>query len=269
LARNGYDLMVRDIDDEAIAELVEAGAHRAESGRALAEACDVVITCLPSPKVSAAVLEEPDGVIEGLGPGKVWLEMSTTEQADVQRLGALVEAAGAKALDSPVSGGCYKALTGNIAIFAGGDRDAFETVLPLLAVMGRDIVHTGPLGSASVLKVITNYLAGVQLVSTGEAFMVAKKAGIDLGVAYDAIRVSSGNSFVHETEGQLILNGSYNINFTMDHELKDVTLFDQLAKQPGRALSSSDSRMTAAPTFGPQASQMSSRIFNRNHSAPR
>ena len=97
--------------------------------------------------------------------------------------------------------------------------------------MGRQIIHTGPLGSASVLKVITNYLAGVQLISTGEAFMVAKKSGIDLGTAYEAIRISSGNSFVHETEGQLILNGSYNINFTMDHEVKDLSLFDQLGKK--------------------------------------
>jgi 3-hydroxyisobutyrate dehydrogenase len=199
----------------------------------MAEACDVVITCLPSPQVSAQVMEQPDGVLAGLAAGKIWLEMSTTQAAEVERLGALVEAKGAMALDSPVSGGCHRATTGNIAILAGGPRAAFEKVLPLLAAMGRRIVHTGPLGSASVLKVITNYLAGVQLISTGEAFMVAKKAGIDLGVAYEAIRVSSGNSFVHETEGQVILNGSYNINFTMDHEVKDLTLFDELGKGLG------------------------------------
>jgi len=233
LLRNGYDLQVRDVDRAAAESLIERGASWAECGRDLAEACDVVITCLPSPRVSAQVMEEPGGVLEGLAPDKVWLEMSTTEAADVQRLGALVEATGATPLDTPVSGGCHRATTGNIAIFAGGRREAFEKVLPLLSAMGRQIVHTGPLGSASVLKVITNYLAGVQLISTGEAFMVAKKAGIDLAVAYDAIRVSSGNSFVHETEGQVILNGSYNINFTKDHEVKDLTLFDELGKSLG------------------------------------
>ncbi|MGI9406550.1 MAG: NAD(P)-dependent oxidoreductase, partial [Hyphomicrobiaceae bacterium] len=191
---------------------------------------DVVITCLPSPDISALVMEADDGVIAGLSDGKVWLEMSTTDADEVKRLGALVEAKGAFPLDSPVSGGCHRAATGNIAIFAGGDRGAFETVLPLLTVMGRQILHTGALGTASVMKVVTNYLAGVQLVSTGEAFMVARKAGVDLAVAYEAIRISSGNSFVHETEGQLILNGSYNINFTMDHEVKDVSLFDQLGQ---------------------------------------
>lgn len=230
LLRNGYALQVRDLNRAAAEPLIEHGASWATSGRVLAEACEVVVTCLPSPKVSAQVMEEPDGVLEGLGPGKVWLEMSTTEAADVKRLGALVAATGATPLDTPVSGGCHRAATGNIAIFAGGERKAFETALPLLSAMGRQIVHTGPLGSASVLKVITNYLAGVQLISTGEAFMVAKKAGIDLAVAYEAIRVSSGNSFVHETEGQVILNGSYNINFTMDHEVKDLTLFDELGK---------------------------------------
>ncbi len=257
LVRNGFDVIVRDLDRDAAAPLLEAGASWADSGRELAERSDVVITCLPSPTVSAAVLEESGGVLEGLGPGKVWLEMSTTEAADVQRLGALVEATGAKALDSPVSGGCHRATTGNIAIFTGGDRDAFERVLPLLTTMGRQIVHTGGLGSASVLKVITNYLAGVQLVSTGEAFMVAKKAGIDLGVAYDAIRVSSGNSFVHETEGQLILNGSYNINFTMDHELKDVSLFDQLGQEYGVPLELSPVVVAAVSDglerYGPRA----------------
>ncbi|MGI9318168.1 MAG: NAD(P)-dependent oxidoreductase, partial [bacterium] len=145
--------------------------------------------------------------------------------------GKLVTARGAIPIDCPVSGGCHRAATGNIAIFAGGERGAFERVLPLLTVVGRNVLHTGPLGTASIMKVATNYLAGVQLISTGEAFMVAKKAGVDLNVAYEAIRISSGNSFVHETEGQLILNGSYNINFTMDHEVKDLTLFDDLGRK--------------------------------------
>lgn len=233
LLRNGHALTVRDTDRRAADQLIDRGAAWADSGRELAERCDVVITCLPSPVVSAAVLEEAGGVLEGLSAGKIWMEMSTTEAKDVRRLGELVAAKGARAMDVPVSGGCHRAATGNIAIFAGGTREDFDTVLPLLTTMGRRIVHTGELGSASILKVITNYLAGVQLVSTGEAFMVAKKAGIDLAVAYDAIRVSSGNSFVHETEGQLILNGSYNINFTMDHELKDLTLFDELGQSLG------------------------------------
>ena len=231
LLRNGFDLVVRDVDSNAAQELLAQGAQWGESGQQMAQLCDVIITCLPSPAVSAQVMEDEQGVLAGLGPGKIWLEMSSTDADEIRRLGALVEARGAIPLDCPVSGGCHRAATGNIAIFAGGKREAFDKVLPLLTTVGRNILHTGELGSASILKVATNYLAGVQLISTGEAFMVAKKAGIDLGVAYEAIRISSGNSFVHETEGQLILNGSYDINFTMDHEVKDLTLFDDLGKK--------------------------------------
>jgi len=187
LLRNGYDLSVRDLDKEKALALIDKGAHWGENGQALAEHCDVIITCLPSPVVSAQVMEEPGGVLAGLSRGKIWLEMSSTDADEICRLGDLVDAKGAVAMDCPVSGGCHRAATGNIAIFAGGERAAFEKVLPLLATIGRNILHTGPLGTASIMKVATNYLAGVQLISTGEAFMVAKKAGVDLGVAYEAI----------------------------------------------------------------------------------
>jgi len=231
LIRNGCSLTVRDLDRSQAEALLQMGASWGEDGRTMALASDVIITCLPSPAVSAQVMEEPGGVIEGLSEGKIWLEMSSTDADEIRRLGALVKEKGAIPMDCPVSGGCHRAATGNIAIFAGGERAAFEKVFPLLSTIGADILHTGPLGTASIMKVTTNYLAGVQLVATGEAFMVAKKAGVDLGVAYEAIRISSGNSFVHETEGQVILNGSYNINFTMDHEVKDLALFDELANK--------------------------------------
>ncbi len=160
-------------------------------------------------------------------------EMSTTDEAEVRRLGALVTATGAAAADCPVSGGCHRAATGNIAIFAGCDRPTFERVLPLLTTMGRRILHTGPLGSATVLKVVTNYLASANLVALCEALVTAKAAGMDLNTTYEAIRISSGNSFVHETESQVILNGSRNINFTMDLVVKDMTLFQSVADRAG------------------------------------
>ncbi len=229
LLRHGFDVTVRDIDDGVVAKHVALGATTAGSGRELAERCDVVITCLPSPSISAHVLEEPDGVISGLGPGKIWAEMSTTDATEVRRLGALVEATGAAAIDCPVSGGCHRAATGNISIFGGADRDVFERMLPLLTTMGRRILHTGPLGSASILKVVTYYLATANLVSLAEALVTAKQAGMDLNTTYEAIRISSGNSFVHETESQVILNGSRDISFTMDLVLKDIGLFQAIA----------------------------------------
>ena len=176
-------------------------------------------------------MDAKDGVISGLSENKIWLEMSTTDEAEVKRLGKKVLNKKAIPLDGPVSGGCHRAATGNIAIFVGGERKAFDKILPALTVMGRKVLHTGELGSASVLKIITNYLASVHLVALGEAWTVAKKSNLDLAKAYKGIEVSSGNSFVHETESQVILNGSYNINFTMDLVLKDTGLFDDLAKK--------------------------------------
>jgi 3-hydroxyisobutyrate dehydrogenase len=231
LLRHGVHLAVRDIDPERVAPLAARGARQAASPRELAAAVDVVITCLPSPAVCSAVMEAPDGVLAGLAPGALWLEMSTTDHAEVCRLAARVEERGAAALDCPVSGGCHRAASGNISIFAGGTRAAFERALPVLAILGQRILHTGPLGTASQLKVLTNYLCTVHLAALAEALTVARVAGLDLNTAYEAIRISSGNSFVHETESQVILNGSRDINFTMELVIKDVGLFDALARE--------------------------------------
>lgn len=231
LLRNKFDLTVRDLDKNLTKQFENLGAKVVHSAKELAEQVDLIITCLPSPKICAEVMEGEDGVINGLSENKIWLEMSTTDEAEIKRIGQKVLDKKALPLDGPVSGGCHRAATGNIAIFVGGERDAFENILPALTVMGRKVLHTGELGSATILKVITNYLASVHLVALGEAWTVAKKSNLDLAKAYKGIAVSSGNSFVHETESQVILNGSYNINFTMDLVLKDTGLFDDLAKK--------------------------------------
>lgn len=231
LLRNDIALTVRDLNESAARPLLDQGAEWANSPKEMAQSVDLLITCLPSPAASAAVLEAEDGILSGLSDGKIWAEMSTTDEAEVKRLGALVVDRGAEPIDCPVSGGCHRAATGNISIFAGCQRGTFERAIPVLKAMGRRILHTGPLGSASVLKVLTNYLATANLVSLCEALVTAKLAGMDLDTTYEAIRISSGNSFVHETESQVILNGSRDINFTMDLVIKDVCLFNDVAKR--------------------------------------
>ena len=233
LLRNGIDLTVRDLDRELAQPLLEAGAQWGESPARMMEAAEAVVTCLPSPAASATVLEAEDGLLKTMGPNKIWLEMSTTDDAEVRRLGGKVSALGGEAVDCPVSGGCHRAATGNISIFAGGERSTFERVLPLLSAMGRRILRTGPLGSASILKVVTNYLATANLLSCCEAMVTAKAAGMDLNVAWEAMRISSGNSFVHETESQVILNGSRDIAFTFGLVRKDIGLFQAIADRCG------------------------------------
>ena len=231
LLRNKFDLTVLDIDNKILDQFKKNGAKIAINPEDLTRNVDLIITSLPSPKISAEIMEGENGILKGLSKDKIWLEMSTTDEKEIKRLGNLVLKKGAIPLDGPVSGGCHRAATGNIAIFVGGDRDAFEKILPALIIMGRKILHTGKLGSASILKVITNYLASVHLAALGEAWTVAKKSNLDLKKTYQGIAVSSGNSFVHETESQVILNGSYNINFTMDLVVKDTSLFDDLSKK--------------------------------------
>jgi len=226
LLRNGVDLTIHDLDEARVSDFVTRGATRGNSPADLMENCDIVITCLPSPTISAAVVDQ---MLPHVREGKIWLEMSTTDEAEVKRLGNMVIERGGAAVDCPVSGGCHRADTGNISIFAGCDRATFEALLPVLTIMGRRILHTGDLGSASILKVITNFLATANLVSCAEALTVAKGAGMDLGVAYEAIAISSGTSFVHETESQVILNGSRDISFTMDLVAKDIGLFQKVA----------------------------------------
>jgi len=257
LLRNKFDLTVRDLETKLTNNLKNKGAKVSNSAKELAEQTDLIITCLPSPEICAEVMESDEGVINGLSKNKIWLEMSTTDESEVKRLGKLVMDKKAIPLDGPVSGGCHRAVTGNIAIFVGGERNSFEKILPVLTTMGRKILHTGELGTASVLKVITNYLASVHLAALGEAWTVAKKSKLNLNKTYKGIAVSSGNSFVHETESQVILNGSYNINFTMDLVQKDMNLFNELSKKLNTPLEISpfilDIFKDAQKKYGPRA----------------
>lgn len=230
LLRNGVDVHVYDLNADFVAEKVAAGAKAGTSAAHLMQTCDAVITCLPSPAASAAVVDE---MLPHVTTGKIWMEMSTTDAGEIKRLGARVIEAGGAAVDCPVSGGCHRADTGNISIYAGCDRATFERVLPVLTHMGRRILHVGEIGVASILKVMTNYLATMNLLSLCEALTVMKASGMDLGMTFEAISMSSGTSFVHETESQLILSGSRDVNFTMDLIQKDIGLFQKLADDFG------------------------------------
>jgi 3-hydroxyisobutyrate dehydrogenase len=222
LLRAGFPVTVHDLDRSLADRHLKLGAAWADNPRAVAEASDAVITCLPSPAVSEKVLCGKDGILAGLAKGGTWLEMSTLGRDDVLRLAAVAAERGIATLECPVTGGVHRAAAGEITVLAGGDKALFDRHRPALEAMGGELFHMGPLGSAAIIKVITNMLAFIHLVAAGEALMLAKRGGLDLGQAFHAIKASSGNSFVHETESQLILNGSYDIGFTMDLAVKDL-----------------------------------------------
>ena len=230
LFRNKFDLTVYDLDKSVADKFKSIGVNVSNSVGNLVKNVDVIITCLPSPKICSDVMLNENGILKNITENKIWIEMSTTDQKEVIKLGNLIKEKKAIPIEAPVSGGCHRAAKGNIAIFVGGERSAFEKALPILSFMGNKILHVGELGSASILKVITNYLASVHLAALGEAWTIAKKHNLDLKKTFEGIKISSGNSFVHETESQVILNGSYNINFTMDLVEKDMSLFNKLSK---------------------------------------
>lgn len=230
LLRNGVDLTVFDLNAGFVADFVGRGAKQAQSSAQMMQECDTVITCLPSPAACAAVVAE---MLPHVTTGKTWMEMSTTDAEQIKSHAKAIIAAGGAAVDCPVSGGCHRADTGNISIYAGCDRETFEKVLPILTHLGRRVLHVGDVGVSSTLKVMTNYLATMNLLSLCEALTVMKAAGMDLGMTYEAIAMSSGTSFVHETESQLILSGSRDVNFTLDLVQKDVGLFQKLADDFG------------------------------------
>lgn len=233
LVRHGHHVTVSDLNRSAADGLVAAGATWADSAEDVAKVSDVVFTCLPSPSAVSMVITGPKGVLAGMRPGGTIIDMSTQDREETIRLAAIAWSVGVHMLECPVTGGVHKAAEGDITVLVGGDEAIFESHRDLLSAVGQPILYMGPLGSASVIKVITNMLAFINLVAVGEALMLAKRGGLDLAKSFEAIKESSGNSFVHETEGQVILNGSYNIGFTMDLACKDLGFATQFGRQFG------------------------------------
>ena len=233
LVRAGHTVTVHDLHRSNAEPLLVAGAKWADSPREVAAASDVVFTCLPSPAVVNAVVTGPDGVFAGLRAGGTWIDNSTTDRAEVMRLSAVADEYGVRMLEAPVTGGVHKAAEGAITVLVGGDEALYDEHRELLAAVGSPVLYMGPLGSAAVIKVITNMLAFIHLVAAGEALMLAKRGGLDLARSFEAILHSSGNSFVHETESQVILNGSYDIGFTMDLACKDLGFATQFGREFG------------------------------------
>ena len=233
LVRAGHHVTVHDLDRNAAAGLLADGAMWADSPSAVAASCDVVFTCLPTPAAANAVITGPTGVFEGLRSGGTWIDNSTTDREETFRLSALAGERGIRMLEAPVTGGVHKAAAGEITVLVGGDETLYDEHRSLLEAIGSPVLYMGVLGSAAVIKVITNMLAFIHLVAAGEALMLAKQGGLDLTRSFEAILNSSGNSFVHETESQVILNGSYNIGFTMDLACKDLGFATQFGRQFG------------------------------------
>jgi 3-hydroxyisobutyrate dehydrogenase len=233
LVKAGYTVTVNDLNKDLAKGLIAGGAAWSDDVAGACRNADVVITVLPSPAVSRKVVEGAGGVFENLKSGGTWIEMSTTDMEDLLRLNAVAATKGITVLECPVTGGVHLANSGEITVLVGGEESTFKRVEDILGTMGGEIIYMGKMGNASVVKVVTNMLAFIHLIAAGEAMMLPAKYGVDPDATYRAIRASSGNSFVHETESKLVLSGSYNVKFTMDLACKDLGLVNGIAEKIG------------------------------------
>jgi len=218
LARGGFELGVHDLERSSADAVLTRGARWVGSLATLAQESDCLITCLPSPAATSAVMQE---ALPAMRPGGTWIEMSTNDFAAIEALAARGRDFGIATLACPVTGGVHRAESGDITVLVGGPLEIFERHKAALHAMGGQVIHVGGIEQAAVTKVVTNMLAFIHLIAAGEGLMLCAKAGVDLSTAFSAIAASSGSSFVHETESQVILNGSYDIGFTMDLACKD------------------------------------------------
>ena len=228
LVKAGHEVAVFDLDEETGKALVAAGARWASSAADAATGAEAVLTCLPSTRAIEIVVGE---ILTVMPSGSAWLDNSTNDRDVIMRLAETAAAQGVRAVEAPVTGGVHLAKAGEITVILGGDDEVVQEFMPIFQIIGNRIFHVGGVGQASKIKAITNMLAFIHLVADGEALMLAKKGGIDLKTAYDVIQASSGNSFVHETEGQLVLNGSYQIDFSFDLALKDLGFIDDMSRE--------------------------------------
>ena len=226
---SGYNLFVYDLEKKKSNFLVKKGANWCLDIKTLVNKSTIIITCLPNPKSVSQVMESKDGIIKNIRPKHLIIECSTTDESESIRLSQLFKNKSANYIEAPLTGGEWRSKKGNISIFVSGKQSSYIRALPILKKIGYQIIYLGSkLGSASTIKVLSNYLASINLIAISEVFMICKKYDLDLKKVYHAIRISSGNSFVHTSEGQLILSRSMDAQFTMDLICKDLSLVEKL-----------------------------------------
>jgi 2-hydroxy-3-oxopropionate reductase len=232
LVKAGHDLVVHSRSRPPVEELVRAGAVAADSPADVAHRSDIVITMLPDTADVEAVLTGERGVLAGLRPGSVVIDMSSISPGATERLAALVEARGGAMLDAPVSGGEIGAVNATLSIMVGGNPSAFERVQPVLATMGAAdrIIHIGERpGSGQVCKVCNQIAIGGALAGVGEAFAIAQAAGVDRAKVRQALLGGFASSRVLEVHGERILNGNFKPGFRTRLYQKDLRIAGETA----------------------------------------
>jgi len=222
LIKAGYDLLVYDINKDAVNDVVAAGAKEAESVREIGATCDIIMTMLPdSPQVKSVVLGD-GGLIETIREGTIFIDMSSINPVASKEIAAELEKKGVKMLDAPVSGGEPKAIDGTLAFMVGGPEDVFEKCKPILEAMGSSVVRCGDIGAGNTTKLANQIIVALNIAAVSEAFMLAQKAGVDPHLVFKAIRGGLAGSTVMEAKAPMIMAGNFKPGFKVDLHIKDL-----------------------------------------------
>ena len=239
LVEDGYSVNVFDLNEATVNAAKDFGATSSDSAADTATLSDIVITMVPDSEHVEAVIAGEDGILEGLKPGSVVIDMSTIDPEMGKKMANLIEAKGSNFVDAPVTGGVGGAEAGILSILVGGNAEVFERALPVLNVLGGDVSHMGPVGSGHTTKIANQLIGVATLAGMAEAFVLAKKSGLDMQAFFDAVKNGAGRSWALETLGPKILDGDFTPGFMVKHMQKDLRLAGQLAAKTGTALPTS------------------------------
>ncbi len=231
MLRAGHALWVYDTQPSAIKAVEALGGNGMASAAELAAQVEVVLTVLPTPQIIEEVLLGSGRVLDSMKPGTVWIDHSTNDRTLLQKITIKAAEKSVDVIEAPVTGGIPLAHAGKITVLVGTEPKIFTRYEHLLQIVGDPVLHIGPVGSASIVKLLTNMLAFIHLWALGEGLMLGTAAGLDTGAVYEAIKASCGNSFVAETEGVPIMTGSYDYGFTLALAMKDMRLAMNIADE--------------------------------------
>jgi len=229
----GHEVVVHDVDRAAAAPLVEAGAEWAESPAAVAEACRVVVTCLPTPQIVEDVVLGEHGLRSGWKAGDIYIDMSTNAPLTVKLIAEAAAPLGVKVLDAPVSGGTRGAEQGTLTIMVGGDPAVLEEARPVLEPMANKIFHLGDAGCGNVAKLVNNMIGLACNSICAEGFVLGVKAGIDPQALYDLLSISTADNWSLRQYPRTVFKGDFAPGFKISLAHKDINLALGLGQEHG------------------------------------
>jgi len=233
LLKAGYPLSIYDADQKRAQQFVkEVGGSISPTCKALGESADIIVSILPTSDIVRIVLEGPEGVLSGLKPGAIVIDMTSGVPSTTRALAQQTEKAGGQLVDAPVSGGVPRAKTAELSIMFGGSAEQLARVRPVLECMGTAIQHTGDVGSAHAMKALNNMVSAGGFLIGIEALLVGKRFGLNTNTMVDVLNASTGmNNSTQKKFKQFVLSGKYDAGFGLDLMVKDLSIALGIAKE--------------------------------------